>query len=189
MYPRAHFENLHDGTRLEHRSRRVSQRAVQPGIPLSRLRPRNLPDRDLIRRVQSCVRKQFVHGAEPGDITDLRQPGDHRLRPHAGNALVVRPQLAPGGPSHPRRSARSNTDCPQPPLQIMARAGRLRTMPGNTLSCHQSSTDRPGRRGPPCNLHGELCSHPLAAPGWFPQVPDNKRGCVHLIPSGTALAF
>src|SRR5271157_2350525 len=80
----------------EHRSRRVPQRTVQPGIPLARLRPRNLPGRDLIRRVQPTVRKQFVHGAKPSDITDLPQPRDHRLRSHAGNALEVRSELAAG---------------------------------------------------------------------------------------------
>src|SRR5262249_35522437 len=35
----------------EHRSRRVPQRVMQPGIPLARLRPRNLPGRDLTGRV------------------------------------------------------------------------------------------------------------------------------------------
>ena len=102
MYPaRPHRELARRGVG-EHRSRRVPQRTVQPGIPLARLRPRHLPGRDLIRRIQPGVGQQLVHGVEPGDITDLPQPGDHRLGSHAGDALEVRPQLAPG--SRPTRA-------------------------------------------------------------------------------------
>src|SRR4051812_47789631 len=57
----------------EHRSRGVPQRAMQPGVPLARLRPGHLPGRNLIRRIQPCVRHQLVHGSEPGDITHLCQ--------------------------------------------------------------------------------------------------------------------
>src|SRR5262249_18106896 len=54
------------------------------------------------RRIQPGVPEQFVHGVEPGDVTDFSQPGGHRLSSHAGNALEVRPQLAPG--SRPTRA-------------------------------------------------------------------------------------
>ncbi len=66
------------------------------GVPLAYLRPCDLPGRDLIRRIQPCIRQEFVHGVEPGDITDLRQPSDRCLRPHSRNTLQVRPQLAAG---------------------------------------------------------------------------------------------
>src|SRR5689334_6583526 len=97
--PHVSFRPHHELARWgmgEHRARRIPQGRVQPGIPLARLRPRHLPGRDPIRRIQPGVRQQSVHGGKPGDVTDLGQPGDHRLGPYAGDALEVRPQLAPG---------------------------------------------------------------------------------------------
>jgi len=40
--------------------------------------------------IQPTVRQQFVHGAKPGDVTDLRQPGDHAYHADPLRALAVR---------------------------------------------------------------------------------------------------